>query len=123
MSTDPLSPQPSDPGNVESSDDQPPADRETLASGLLNAVIRETIGVMSDQESLELVQEWFASQLTPPPLEVGACCTLVEFILGKRFRGWVVPVSHCEAIAERLMSDPYSRERLETLWAWAQRDE
>ena len=85
-------------------------------SELMDAVLRETIGVMTDDEAYIIIQRWFREQGADLHLDRQTCHSLVGYILKERFRGWEIPTTHVSRIADRLWDDPVARERLGVLW-------
>ncbi len=85
-------------------------------SELLDAVLRETIGKMSDEEAHELISSWIAQQPAGKELHFDVVRSLVKHLLGRRFRGLFFPHEQLTRVARWLWDDPAARARLELLW-------
>lgn len=89
---------------------------EPQTSELLDAVLRETIGKITDEEAHELIAGWIAEQPADMELHFDAIRSLVQYLLKRRFRGFAFDQEHLTGVARWLWDDPTARARLELLW-------
>jgi hypothetical protein len=101
--------------------DQPlPAELvEPPSSELLDAVLRETIGNMTDIEAHELITGWIAEHSAGKELHLDVIRSLVHYLLRQRFRGFTFDQTHLTSVARWLWDDPAARARLQLLWGEA----
>jgi len=85
-------------------------------SELLDAVLRETINRMTDEEAHELISGWIAEQPAGTELNFDAVRALVQYLLVRRFRGFSFAQEQLTRVARWLWDDPTARARLELLW-------
>jgi hypothetical protein len=107
----------------ESSDLGPPVDASAFSepiepgtSELLDAVLRETIGRISDDEAHEMITTWLAGQQRGNELSLALVESFVGYLLERRFRGWYLPAAQQRQLALWLWEDPLARSRIERLW-------
>jgi hypothetical protein len=85
-------------------------------SELLDAVLRETTGNMTDEEAHELITGWIAKQSAGRGLDLEAVKALVEYLLSRQFRGSALAKNESASVAQVLWDDPDARARLQLLW-------
>ncbi len=90
-------------------------------SELLDAVLRETVGKMSDQEAHRLISAWISEQPIGQEIGYESVLSLVRYLLGQRFNKLTFPESQVASIARWLWEDPAAKARLERLWREAGR--
>jgi len=89
---------------------------EPGTSDLLDAVLRETIGRISDDEAHEMITTWLAGQQRGNELSLPLVESFVGYLLERRFRGWYLPAAQQSQLALWLWEDPLARSRIERVW-------
>ena len=85
---------------------------------LLEAVLQETMTLLSDDDSYAWLMKW-RQEHGDPPLSPETVTRLIADLLRKQFRQWEPDTATREAIVGWLWQDPVAHEKLQAIWRGA----
>jgi hypothetical protein len=91
-----------------------------LAGELLECVVRETISAVNDEATIEKIKAFVIRHRTRDVTDPDVAEELIRVVVKSRFGSLDIPPELPRWIAESLLDDPVSSERLQTVWSQAQ---